>query len=185
MDFGYNEISVSHWNTFNDLQNLIDINLGHNKLIRIENGVFKFTPNLRGLLLDYNSLTFLPADVFRNLAHIQYLKLSHKLFSSPAESILGGILTPLVSNSLSSTKHGFNDYSKLSEIEPDSFHLPSTLSKLYLTIISYQFYTHMCLVISNLENLKYLNLSHNLLKSVLEDVFTGLTSLKFLDLIIC
>ena len=43
------------------------------------------------------------------------------MFSSPAENILGDMLTPLVSNFLSSQKYVVDDYRKLSEIGPDSF----------------------------------------------------------------
>ena len=169
-----------HSNVFSDLANLTDVNLGHNKLIRIRSDVFKFTPNLRGLLQDHNYLTFLPADLFRNLAQIQYLKLSNNMISSPAGNIFGDILTPLVSHSLSSQKYVADDYSKKSEIEPDSFQLPSTLKRLSLNHNKLSILR--AYVFSNLVKLSNLDLSHNFLYSSLEEVFTGLTRLNILDL---
>ncbi|CAL1532335.1 unnamed protein product [Lymnaea stagnalis] len=74
LDLSMNEIMTISPGTFNGLNELLFLNLSHNRLSTID-GIFSSLLNLKTLDLSVNNLKELPANAFSNQSALTYLKL--------------------------------------------------------------------------------------------------------------
>jgi len=160
-----------------NLQNLRYIRLNDNSITSLQGGVFDGLESLHSLNLRVNLLKSLQDGVFNGLKSLRYLYLSSNrisdiglhVFSDP--SSLRNLLTIKLNNNLLKSLHDvvFDGLKSLR-----SLHLSrNRISDIGLRVFS---------TLSNLRNLREINLNGNLLTSLHDGLFDGLNSLGYLYL---
>ncbi|XP_043272457.1 protein artichoke isoform X2 [Venturia canescens] len=183
-------------NEFRDMHLLRLLDLRHNGIRSIEEGIFKGCDNLEELYLDDNNLTAVPAESLKGPKAIRVLSLSGNdigflprgAFSNLGESLLRvdlsrNELSHMEDGSLTGLSHVlFLNLSRndLTRFNSDVFKGAYNLLQLDLSAnFLHEFPSD---ALRHLQALKFLNVSNNLITEIERTHLTGLAELQVLDL---
>lgn len=172
LDLSHNSIT-SHWvgsSTFSTLVKLKSLDLGHNRMSRVDSGTFKSLIDLNTLHLQYNEIESIAEDAFSQLHNLQTLVLSHNSLSRLDSMSMAG-LTGLTSLSL--------DNNKLEVIDENMF---KNVTSLFELNFSNNKLRAVPSAIRSLSNLRSLDLSYNLITDINNSSYQGIEQLYGLNL---
>lgn len=163
----YVDISLNYLRIFNlkGYQRLIYLNASHNIISNIFNNEL---PNLVLLDLSFNKISVLGKESFRNIAALQHILLK------------GNKIVKLQTKAF----HNFPNMKHLNLSSLGIANMPASslfnLSELQELDISWNEITSLGRFLKGTTSLKLLNLSHNPIRSISTDVFTGLINIEML-----
>ncbi|XP_052757161.1 chaoptin-like isoform X2 [Galleria mellonella] len=197
LDLGYNQISVVSGDMFGPWSDaLVTLSLKGNRLSHLAAGSFPSTLPLRELVLSFNDLYSVEADVFVNLTMLEVLELSSTLFSGefPIATPIDKLNWLSLNNNnihflsskeielFSSLEYLDLDFNKIIEFPTEaiktntSFRLKELrLSYNYVSKINTEF-------LADLIELESVDLSYNRMHNISERSFANLPNLVYLSL---
>ncbi|XP_029678267.1 connectin-like [Formica exsecta] len=166
-----NMIFTLHKNAFENMRDLIVINLDENHISEINRDTFVNLPSLRKLHLNQNNISTVRDRAFKHLSLLQELELSSNQITSITHETFYGLRNlqrlDLHNNQIAMIgKRNFAEMSALIELE---------LDQNIITYISERAFDGM-------HNLQKLRLSENLLVKLPQDFLAGAPGVYFLDL---
>lgn len=135
----------------------VNLSINTNHVPRIRNNTFTRLPNLQLLSLDHNQIRDIEQLAFYNLTHLKSLNLSFNLISA---------LSPSVFDDLGNLTFLSLARNKLKELPGDIFSTLVSLSNLIIRENFLRNFTGIAKSISDLQNLRKLDLCHNHLTSL-------------------
>lgn len=170
LNVSYNNLKSIPKNTFPKLYELHTIDVSHNEIKDIFNGVFQFLLGLRFLNLSHNNLETLKSSVFGAMPTLLQLDISNNRL----RDISRGALTRMASVRQLNARH--NNLKKI-------FQIPISLSELDLSWNNLEEIATSGETWPTMNSLLSLDLSHNTLKDNLgKGSFEGLLTLQRLNL---
>jgi Leucine-rich repeat (LRR) protein len=198
IDLSFNRIEVIEPNVFVDQESLLTLTLSHNQLTYLSCELFTHLTSLATLTLSYNLITHLGDDTFAHMKSLQNLDLSFNKLSSISSRSLRGLcdlfFLSLTDNPLILISPGaFVDLDVFNPVKLELTHLKLVdlvegmfqgldhiSSSVFLD--NNQLKTIRRNVFSNLSLVAMLSLDHNLISSIEEDAFQGLTEVTEIHL---
>ncbi|XP_075227517.1 toll-like receptor Tollo [Lycorma delicatula] len=173
LDLSYNELTSSWVNrdTFSGLVRLVVLNLGHNRITRVDSHLFQDLYSLQMLNLEYNNIDSISEGSFNTLNNLHALTLSHNKLIKIESNQFSGLY---VLNQL------FLDHNRVEDVAQRAFENCSNLHDLGL---GGNLLTSVPDAVRQLTFLKTLDLGENKIKQVYNYTFQGLDQLYGLRLI--
>ncbi|RZF40048.1 hypothetical protein LSTR_LSTR002451 [Laodelphax striatellus] len=173
LDLSHNELTSSWVNrdTFSGLVRLVVLNLGHNRISRVDSHLFQDLYSLQILNLEHNHIESIAENSFKTLNNLHALTLSHNRLVKVEANPFSGLY---VLNQL------FLDHNKIEIVSDRAFENCSNLHDLGL---SGNILTTVPEAVKRLTFLKTLDLGENRIQSVDNNTFQGLDQLYGLRLI--
>ncbi|CAF1045213.1 unnamed protein product [Brachionus calyciflorus] len=152
---------------FDELSRLETLNLSSNKLQILNSTPFLHLINLKKLILSFNSINSLPANVFSSLSLLEQFEMTNCNLNSIDSTSFNGLIN---------LKRLILAYNDLVYIQPESFF---DLLKLEVAVFSFNKLEHIHQdTFKNQKNLKRLNLKANNLNQVDKKLFINLINLE-------
>ncbi|KAH7643426.1 hypothetical protein HUG17_10117 [Dermatophagoides farinae] len=155
---------------FQELVDLRDLRLQHNRLKHIRKGVFYSLPNLRDLDLQMNEIEII--ESLESLASLQHLNLQGNHLT-----VFNG---QILSNFPSSLRYLQLSWNRLDSLQNDTFRGQNEVEVVWLNNNRIKRITES--VFTDLVNVEKLFLNHNEINTIDDDAFVSMKRLKYLNL---
>ncbi|XP_031634397.1 uncharacterized protein LOC116347806, partial [Contarinia nasturtii] len=184
IDVSYNNINELRQNVFKEATLLDTVNLSHNKISTIKDGLFINTPNINKIDMSYNKIDALHKYYFKGLSKLRQINLSHnnismlekELFDIAPELITIDISNNNINELLQNVFKGATQltilnlsYNKISSVEKETFWELNELITLDMrnnfieTISRYTFRSNQKLQTLHLDNNPIKRFSYNVI----------------------